>query len=121
MLFPAGDETRGDYHRIMDYEVFIEWIERRLLSVFRDTYGDKIIFLLGNAPYHHGMAADWSNSPLKATKAVNAALFRDLGEGTITVQSGPVRNDFFGRMWRATSLGRGGRAKRVVNLFRCGS
>ena len=94
MLFPARDKIEADYHRNMDSEVFMKWLERRLLPAFRDKYGDKkMILILDNAPYHHGMARNWK-SPLKATKAANAALLRELGVGTITIQRGWVHNEF---------------------------
>lgn len=83
MLFPAGEKTGADD---MDAETFMKWMKRRLVPAFREKYGDKeMILVLDNASYHHGMADDWK-SPLKATKAVNAALLRDLGVNTITVR-----------------------------------
>ena len=94
MLFPAGDKKEADYHKNTNSDVLMKWLKCRLWPAFRETYGDrKMILILDNTPYHHGMADDWE-SPLKATKAVNAARLRDLGLKTISIQRGGVRKDF---------------------------
>ncbi|CAN0447032.1 unnamed protein product, partial [Scytosiphon promiscuus] len=72
LTFPAGAKDKGsDYHDYMDADTFMQWIEKRLVPVFREKYpGYKMILILDNAPYHHGMPADWK-SPLLATKEAN--------------------------------------------------
>lgn len=94
MLFPAGEKDPSDYHKNMDAEVFMKWLKMRLLPAFRAKYEEKkMILILDNAAYHHGMPDEWK-SPLKATKAINAALLRDLGVETITVRRDGVRKTF---------------------------
>lgn len=112
MLFPAGDKKEADYHKNMDADVFMKWLEKRLLPAYRAKHGEKkIILILDNAPYHHGMADD-SNSPLKASKTVNEKLLRDLSVETITIDrkgqptvfAVPKEGEHFPRAPRGPSL-----------------
>ena len=105
MLFPAGDKTDGDYHKNMDADVFMKWVEKRLVPAFKARYGDrKMVLILDNAAYHHGMADGWK-SPLKATKDDNTALLQELGAKSIdTIRNGkrmrhlvPARGESFAR------------------------
>lgn len=85
MLFPAGKKNSEDYHENMDCSVFLTWLEKRLWPTFKSLYKDhKMILILDNAPYHHGMEDGWK-SPLKMSKTEGAALLSDLGIGTIEV------------------------------------
>lgn len=86
MLFPAGKKKSEDYHENMDCNVFMRWLEKRLWSTFKAMYGEdkKIILILDNAAYHHGMEEGWK-SPLKMSKKEDAALLRDLGIAEINI------------------------------------
>lgn len=77
MCFPAGEkDSKSGYHDNMDADIFMEWPKKRLLHVFKKLYpGFKMVLILDNAPYHHGMPADWK-SPLLASKEVNLATLR---------------------------------------------
>ena len=52
-LWLAQSHT-GDYHDNMNSDMFMQWIETRLLPVFESTYPEKrMILVADNAPYHH--------------------------------------------------------------------
>ena len=59
MVFRAKS-SRGDYHDNMDTDVFMMWIDRRLLPAFRAKYGPDmtLVLVIDNAPYHHGRCED---------------------------------------------------------------
>ena len=59
MVFRAKS-SRGDYHDNMDTDVFMMWIDRRLLPAFRAKFGPDMtcVIVLDNAPYHHGRCED---------------------------------------------------------------
>jgi len=59
MVFRAKS-SRGDYHDNMDTDVFMMWLDRRLLPAFRAKYGRRmtLVLVLDNAPYHHGRCED---------------------------------------------------------------
>ena len=59
MIFRAKS-ARGDYHDNMDCDVFLMWLDRRMVPAFRAKHGpDKtLILVLDNAPYHHGRHED---------------------------------------------------------------
>lgn len=83
MLFPSGDKAGSDYHKNMDAETFMKWVENRLVPAFRECYPEKkMVLVLDNAPYHHGMAEGWK-SPLQATKSENLSTLRSLGVSLI--------------------------------------
>lgn len=79
MLFPAAEEDSPPNHRgKMDDDTFMEWIKKRLVPTFKKLYpGFKIILVLDNAPYHHGMPAGWEN-PFRASRETNLATLRSL-------------------------------------------
>ena len=65
VLWLAQSHT-GDYHDNMNSDMFMQWIETRLLPVFEKTYPGKVMVLVANnAPYHHkrriGSLASLSN------------------------------------------------------------
>jgi transposase len=44
----------GDYHDNMNSEMFMQWVEDKLVPVFERKYpGKKMVLLADNAPYHH--------------------------------------------------------------------
>ena len=58
MIYRAKS-ARGDYHDQMDCDMFMLWMERRLVPAFEAKYPGKIMVLcLDNAPYHHGRHKD---------------------------------------------------------------
>lgn len=71
MLSPQRDKDESDRRKNMDGDAVMCWIERRLLTNFQEGYpGEKVVLILGDAPYHHGMGMFW-RSPLQATKNGN--------------------------------------------------
>lgn len=61
MLFPSAEKAGGaDCHKHMDADVFISWVENRLVPAFKERYkGQKMILILDNALHHHDMPDDW--------------------------------------------------------------
>ena len=52
-LWPADTHT-GDYHDNMNSNLFLQWVEERLIPSFKAIYpGHKMCLVLDNAPYHH--------------------------------------------------------------------
>ena len=55
-----GEFTRGDYHDNFDGHVFQKWVENRLAPAFEAQFpGKKMILILDNAKYHHGLVEDF--------------------------------------------------------------
>ena len=56
MVF-RGKVGKGDYHANMDGDMFMRWINERLVPTVQHKYPGKQVFLvMDNAPYHHGHA-----------------------------------------------------------------
>ena len=52
-LWPADIHT-GDYHDNMKSDIFLKWVEERLIPTFEKVYPEhKMCLVLDNAPYHH--------------------------------------------------------------------
>jgi hypothetical protein len=52
-LWIAQSHT-GDYHDNMNSEMFMQWVEDKLVPVFERKYpGKKMVLLADNVPYHH--------------------------------------------------------------------
>ena len=50
---------RGDYHDNMDGDMFMKWINERLVPTVQSKYpGKKVYMVMDNAPYHHGHSPD---------------------------------------------------------------
>ena len=63
-----GLNLEEDYHKSVDGDVFISWVQCRLIPAFKALYpGKKMVLVLDNAPCHHAHAADWKN-PNRMTK-----------------------------------------------------
>ena len=46
--------TTGDYHDNMRSDIFLKWVNERLIPTFKRVYpGHKMCLVLDNAPYHH--------------------------------------------------------------------
>jgi hypothetical protein len=74
-----------DYHKNMDGQVFMQWVQNRLIPTFKRSFpGKKLILLLDNASYHHPRGADWVN-PNKMSKYELAVWITDRVD-SITVQ-----------------------------------
>jgi hypothetical protein len=44
----------GDYHDNMDSNMFMQWVEQKLLPTFNKQYpGKRMVLVCDNAPYHH--------------------------------------------------------------------
>ena len=58
MVF-RGKVGKGDYHANMDGDMFMKWVNERLVPTVTKAYPDKQVFLvMDNAPYHHGHPED---------------------------------------------------------------
>lgn len=68
----------------------MELFRRQPLWGFRKNVGDKtMILILKIEAYHHRMANDWKRFPM-ATQTLNAAPFRNVVVGIITIQGDGV-------------------------------
>ena len=58
MVF-RGKVGKGDYHANMDGDMFMKWINERLVPTVQAKYPGKQVYLvMDNAPYHHGHSDD---------------------------------------------------------------
>ena len=58
MVF-RGKVGKGDYHDNMDGDMFMKWINERLVPTVQAKYPEKQVYLvMDNAPYHHGRSED---------------------------------------------------------------
>jgi hypothetical protein len=74
-----------DYHKNMNGQVFMQWVQNRLIPTFKRLFpGKKLILLLDNASYHHPRGDDWIN-PNKMSKYELAVWISDRAN-SITVQ-----------------------------------
>ena len=74
-----------DYHKNMNGQVFMQWVQNRLIPTFKRLFpGKKLILLLDNASYHHPSGDDWIN-PNKMSKYELAVWISDRVD-SITVQ-----------------------------------
>lgn len=78
--------TSGDCHHGMTDKMFMEWLEKRLASAFKDALGNnEMILVLDNGSYHHGYDPE-VGVPETNTKKHNTELLRKYKAGRITVQ-----------------------------------
>ena len=67
--------NHGDYHNNMNNEMFMKWVQNRLVPAFTHKYpGKKMILCMDNAPYHH--AREVPSLSTITTKADMLALIR---------------------------------------------
>ena len=53
----VSSSSSGDYHDNMNSEMFMQWVEGRLIPTFNEKFpGKKMVLVLDNAPYHHKRA-----------------------------------------------------------------
>ena len=58
MVF-RGKVAGGDYHANIDGDMFMMWINKRLVPTIQARFPDKKVYLvMDNAPYHHGRSDD---------------------------------------------------------------
>jgi hypothetical protein len=85
-----------DYHKNMNGQIFMQWIENRLIPTFERKFPKKkLILILDNASYHHPHGTDWVN-PNKMTKLELATWISDRVDH-ITVNRDGV-SKYFGKM-----------------------
>ena len=72
-LIFQGLNLDEDYHKSVNGDVFMAWVENRLIPAFKVQYPNKkMVLVLDNAPYHHSRPAGWKN-PNKMNKMEIAA------------------------------------------------
>ena len=50
----VAQSSSGDYHDNMNSEMFMQWVQDKLIPTFEKAYpGKKMILVADNAPYHH--------------------------------------------------------------------
>ena len=74
-----SDARVKDYHKNMDNDMFMNWVEHILTPSFKAKYpGKKMILIIDNAPYHHALP-DKALSIGKANKTKLVAIAKDIG------------------------------------------
>ena len=85
MVF-RGKVCGGDYHKNMDGDMFMKWVNERLVPTVQRKYADKKVFVvMDNAPYHHGHPENSFFASGKSKEVIQAKL-RELGCRSLTVQ-----------------------------------
>jgi len=70
--------SSGDYHDNMNSEMFMKWIEERLVPTFEKQHpGKKMVLIADNAPYHHKRVIGSLNS-LSKKKLIELAKKHDV-------------------------------------------
>jgi len=91
LVYEAANSD-GDYHKNMNGEIFLNWVNHRLIPAFEAKYGrkKKMILVLDNAAYHHWMGPNgWT--PSKLNKKQLAHKLEDLCKlKSITVKRQPA-------------------------------
>jgi hypothetical protein len=78
-LIFEGLNVDEDYHKSVNGDVFISWVENRLIPAFKAVYHrKKMVLVLDNAPYHHARPAGWRN-PNRMNKMEIASWMVDQG------------------------------------------
>eukprot|EP01029_Cantina_marsupialis_P019581 TRINITY_DN4549_c0_g3_i2.p1 TRINITY_DN4549_c0_g3~~TRINITY_DN4549_c0_g3_i2.p1 ORF type:complete len:315 (-),score=88.54 TRINITY_DN4549_c0_g3_i2:209-1153(-) len=74
-FYPAYSNS-ADYHDNMDGDMFMLWVENRLIPAFEAKYGYdmKMVLILDNAPYHWGHSDDFINTNETTKKFTEAFL-----------------------------------------------
>ena len=85
MVF-RGKVGRGDYHANMDGDMFMMWVNERLVPTVEEMYPDKKVFVvMDNAPYHHGRSPDAFFARSHSKEEIQAKM-QELGAETITIK-----------------------------------
>jgi transposase len=81
-----GLNIAEDYHKSVNADVFMSWVEHRLIPAYKSLYGNKpMALVLDNAPYHHARPAGWQN-PNQMSKLELATWLVDLGVKDVQVE-----------------------------------
>ena len=84
-----------DYHKNMNGQVFMQWVQNRLIPTFKRLFpGKKLILLLDNASYHHPRGDDWIN-PNKMSKYELAVWISDRADSITVHRDGASK--YFGK------------------------
>jgi transposase len=84
-----------DYHKNMNGQIFMQWVNKRLISTFQRRFpGKKLILVLDNAAYHHPRGDDWVN-PNKMTKLELAAWISERADHITVLRDGVSK--YFGK------------------------
>ena len=74
MVF-RGKVGRGDYHDNMNGDMFMKWVNERLVPTVKTKYPGKEVYLvMDNAPYHHGHSPDCFFASGKSKDVMKAKL-----------------------------------------------
>lgn len=85
-LIYEAEKGDGDYHANMNGDIYIQWLQNRLIPTFKKLFpGKKMVLVLDNASYHHVRGEDWVNV---YTMDKNECAYKliDLDVTSITVQ-----------------------------------
>jgi hypothetical protein len=84
-----------DYHKNMNGQIFMQWINNRLIPTFQRRFPRmKLILILDNAAYHHPRGDDWVN-PNKMTKLELATWISDRADHITIIRDGVSK--YFGK------------------------
>jgi hypothetical protein len=85
-----------DYHKNMNGQIFMQWVQNRLIPTFQRRFpGKKFVLVLDNAAYHHPRGEDWVN-PNKMTKLELATWISDRVDHITVMRDGVSK--YFGKM-----------------------
>lgn len=77
LIFEAVEHD-GDYHKCMNGDIYIKWLENRLIPTFKKLFPKKkMALVLDNASYHHVKGESWI-SPSSMKKFELACVLREL-------------------------------------------
>ena len=81
-----AEKADGDYHKNMNGDIYMQWLNNRLLPVFAERFpGQKMVLVLDNASYHHPRGPDWINVH-RLNKAQLASKLIEFGVTSVTVR-----------------------------------
>lgn len=100
LIFEAVEHD-GDYHQCMNGEIYMKWLENRLIPTFKKLFSNKkMALILDNASYHHVRGEDWI-SPNTMRKLELACKLSELGISHMTVtridNQGVIKHFRFGQ------------------------
>lgn len=80
----VGKVKKEDYHKNMNSQNFMKWIEKRLFPAFETKFaGKKMILVLDNAPYHWGRDENYVDpKQMTRDKTIEFLLAHDITEVT---------------------------------------
>lgn len=85
----VGKIRKADYHKNMNGDNFMKWVQKRLIPAFEAIYPDKkMILVLDNAPYHHCRKDDYIDVRNMKRKALFDELIITAQQKTIKIKRG---------------------------------